>query len=298
MMNGYRKFTHIAKRMLYVACSILLLISATNAQEVQRPKIWGVAKMTFLVSNFKIARSFYGDFLGYKEVISYQSDLGKVISFKMNDRQFLEFLEDPDAREKNRLVSVSFDCDSIDRMAGYLQSREVKILKEPGLDGAGEKTLVIQGPEFYKVEFIHFLPGGLHKKTTGRFLDESRIANRLHHAGLYVSDIVKANQLFHDILGFTEIWRFKDSDLVKPNYIYLRIPDCVENIEYLVNDKPNSGHPCFRVEDMQQTIYMLKERSAGREIPTPIIGKGNRWLLNMKNEDNTRVEFTESFTVR
>ncbi len=76
----------------------------------------------------------------------------------------------------------------------------------------------------------------------------------------------------------------------------MRIPDCVENIEYLVTDDSNSSHPCFRVEDMQETIYTLKERNR-ENLAHPEIGKGKRWLLNLQNEDGTRVEFTESFTV-
>jgi hypothetical protein len=59
------------------------------AQEVYRPAIWGIAKMTFLVSDFQLARDYYGKFLGFEEAFSYPSDLGKVISFKVNDRQFL-----------------------------------------------------------------------------------------------------------------------------------------------------------------------------------------------------------------
>jgi hypothetical protein len=59
---------------------------------IERPAIWGIAKMTFLVSDFQVARDYYGRFLGFDEAFSYPSDLGKVISFKVNDRQFLEFV--------------------------------------------------------------------------------------------------------------------------------------------------------------------------------------------------------------
>ena len=60
-----------------------------------RPAIWGIAKMTFLVSDFRVARDYYGQFLGFDEAFSYPSGLGKVISFKVNDRQFLEFVGRP-----------------------------------------------------------------------------------------------------------------------------------------------------------------------------------------------------------
>ncbi|SHF21319.1 hypothetical protein SAMN05444274_10461 [Mariniphaga anaerophila] len=287
------------KKALTIFLGVMLLsITEMLAQDIKRPPVWGVAKMTFLVSDFNIARSFYGDFLGYEEAFSYHTDLGKVISFKVNDRQFLEFVEDSQIKRKNSFVSVSFHCDDISGMEAYLKSREINILKEHGLDNAGNEVLSIQSTEFYQIEFINFTKSGLHKRTATRFLGKERVANRLHHAGLYVSDVAKADYLFRDILGFWEMWRFKTANDIRPNFIYMGIPDCIENIEYLVTDDSNTSHPCFKVEDMQEMIYVLKERSGGRKIPRPIIGKGNRWLLNMKNEDNTKVEFTESFTVR
>jgi hypothetical protein len=281
---------------------LLLLLSAllthsVKSQEVSRPPVWGVAKMTFLVSDFSIARSYYGEFLGYEEAFSYNSDLGKIISFKVNDRQYLEFIEDKKAREKNRFVSVSFDCDDISQMEKYLSTKNIGILKK-GKDGAGNDILRIQSTESYQIEFIHLHANGLHKKSAGQYIGKGRIAPRLHHAGLYISDVEKADKLYRDILGFTDMWRASEENSARPNWIYLRMPDCVENIEYIVTDDIHSSHPCFMVEDMQETIYTLKERNKWGPLARPAIGRGNRWLLNLRNEDNTRVEFTESFTIR
>ena len=285
------------KKLFYLILG-LLFFSSGMAKETNRPAIWGVAKMTFLVSDFKLARDYYGKFLGYEEAFSYSSGDKKIISFKVNDRQFLEFTEDKNAKEKNRLVSVSFDCDEIGKMETFLRSKNIKILNEAGKDGAGNEILRVPGTEFYQIEFIRFLPGSLHKKSAGKFLGKDRIADRLHHAGLFVSNVEKADHFYGDILGFNEMWRFKEENDVKPNFIYKGMPDCVENIEYVVTDDSNSSHPCFLVKDMQETIYTLKERRQWGDIARPIIGKGNRWLLNLKNADNTKVEFTESFTVR
>lgn len=285
------------KRLLF--CIILgIIVTAVKAQDIMRPPVWGIAKMTFLVSDLNLARDYYGKFLGYEEAFSYPSAIGTIVSFKINDRQFLEFIEDQNARNKNRLVSVSFDCDEIKQMEAWLASKNVRIIQKKGKDGAGNETLCIAGTEFYTIEFIHFLPNGLHKKSAGHFLGKQRIAARLHHAGLYISDVEKADQFYRNILGFNEMWRFKEGNSVKPNFIYKGMPDCVENIEYLVTDDSNSSHPCFLVTDMQETIYTLKERRQWGDIARPVIGKGNRWLLNLKNADLTKVEFTESFTVR
>ena len=74
--------------------------------------------------------------------------------------------------------------------------------------------------------------------------------------------------------------------------------DCTESIEHYSPNDPNISHPCFLVEDMQETIYTLKERQKGNTIDKSIIGKGKRWILNMRNSDGTRVEFTEAYTTK
>lgn len=296
MLVGQLEIKIIMKRLFLLITSISLL-NIGKAQEVQRPPVWGIASMTFLVSDLRIARDYYGHFLGFEEAFSYSSPEGEVVSFKVNDRQFLEFIEDKDAKDKNRLVDVAFNCDNPGQMETYLRSKNIPIVKENKLDPAGNDRLLIQSSEFYTISFIRYLPEGLHKKSQGKYMGESRIANRIHHVGLHISDVHKADQLYCIVLGFSEMWRFKEGDNAKPNYIYRRIPDCVENIEYLVTDDTNSSHPCFRVEDMQETIITLKERCGGETLAQPAIGKGNRWLLNLRNEDGTKVEFTESFTL-
>ncbi|HBI05246.1 MAG TPA: hypothetical protein DDY49_14600, partial [Paenibacillaceae bacterium] len=60
----------------------------------------------------------------------------------------------------------------------------------------------------------------------------------------------------------------------------------------------NFSHPCFLVDDMQETIYTLKKRQGNNKLAKPVVGKGKRWLLNLKNDDGTKVEFTEAHTIR
>lgn len=264
----------------------------------ERPEIWGVAKMTFWVSDFNSAREYYGNYLGFEEALSYQSDLGPVISFKINDRQFIEFVENKNIENVSSLISVSFDCDKIVEMETYLKSKGIEIAKGSGIDEAGNIKVVIKSTEDYTVEFMHFELDGLHKKTQGKFLGKDRIADRLHHAGLFISDVEQANRLFVEVLGFKEMWRFKDDNSAVPNFIYLYPATCIENIEYVVNGDKNSSHPCFNVPEMQQTIYELKERNQPFKLANPIIGKGKRWLLNISNNKGIRVEFTEPYTIR
>ena len=53
------------KRIFTILFTGLISICSLIAQEVQRPAVWGIAKMTFLVSDMEMAREYYGRFLGF-----------------------------------------------------------------------------------------------------------------------------------------------------------------------------------------------------------------------------------------
>lgn len=268
------------------------------AQQVDRPAIWGIAKMTFLVSDFQVARDYYGKFLGFDEAFSYPSDLGKVISFKVNDRQFLEFVVDTKAKEKKRLVSVSFETENPEQMRQYLKSQNITVPEKTSVDGAGNEVFVVDDPSGNHIEFIDLKTNGLHRKSKGKFLSERRISKRIHHAGLYAEPIMDKDPFYSVALKFTEIVRYPEDRNVSPTILYLGMGDCLENIEHYSPNDQNVSHPCFLVDDMQETIYTLKERKVNETLGRPGIGKGKRWIMNMYNSDKTRVEFTEAHTVK
>lgn len=277
---------------------IAFIARSSSAQEIQRPDIWGIAKMTFFVSDYKVAREYYGRFLGFDEAFSYPSDLGKVISFKVNDRQFLEFVEDPKAKEKKRMVSVSFETGNVEQMRLYLKSQGQKVPEKTTIDGAGNEVFVIDDLSGNHVEFIGWKANGLHKKSKGKYLSEYRISKRIHHVGLYAEKIIDNDPFYAGILKFKEIVRYPEDKSLVPTILYLGMDDCIENIEHYAPNDQNVSHPCFLVDDMQETIYTLKERRVSETMGKPGIGKGKRWIMNMWNSDKTRVEFTEAHCVR
>jgi catechol 2,3-dioxygenase-like lactoylglutathione lyase family enzyme len=263
-----------------------------------RPPIWGIAKMTFLVSDFQLARDYYGDFLGFDEAFSYNSEIGKIISFKVNDRQFLEFIEDKEAKNKTRLMSVSFETDQVEQMRKFLQQKGVEVPEKVTLDEAGNEVFRIHDRSGVPVEFIDLKPSSLHRLSKGKFLSEKRISKRLHHVGLYCNEVIDNDPFYVGILGFKEMWRYPENHAEKVQMNYLQIPDCAEMVEHYPSDDVNFSHPCFLVDDMQETIYTLKELQGKNQLAKPMVGKGNRWLLNLKNSDGTKVEFTEAHCVR
>ena len=90
---------------------LFFFLVASHAQGVERPALYGIAKMTYRVSDFNLAQSYYGEFLGFSKAFSYSGKEGTIDSYKINNRQFLEFVEDKDAPLKKRLVSISFETE-------------------------------------------------------------------------------------------------------------------------------------------------------------------------------------------
>ena len=76
----------------------------------------GIFKMTFRISSFELAESYYGDFLGFDKAFEYNSPQGRIVSYKVNDRQFLEFLLDPELGTKDRFVSMTISTPDLESM--------------------------------------------------------------------------------------------------------------------------------------------------------------------------------------
>lgn len=284
------------KHLKLIFLLFFLGIMTVYSQDMVRPPLWGIAKITYLVSDFEVARDFYGRFLGFEEAFSYPSEMGQVIAFKVNDRQFLEFVEDKDVKNKRRMISVSFETEEVEQMHQYLSGKRQKV-SEKRVDGAGNESFSVEDPSGNRIEFINLSPAGLHRQSKGLFLSDRRISKRIHHVGLYAEKINDEDPFYKEILKFKEIVRYPEDKSQPATILYQGMDDCTENIEHYSPNDVNVNHPCFLVDDMQDAVYILKERRQNEIIGKPMIGKGKRWIMNMNNSDGTRVEFTEAFCV-
>ena len=195
----------------------------SHAQNVERPALYGIAKMTYRISNFDLAQSYYGEFLGFSKAFSYSGKEGTIDSYKINNRQFLEFVEDKNASLKKRLVSVSFETENAQKMQEYLLSKGVALDRDVYIDGAGNKVLLTHDPSGIPIEFIQYMPGSKHVKSMGRFLSSERIATRIHHVGLYSKQMLENPEFYTQILGFQLILRIPEDRNVEPKLLYFRI---------------------------------------------------------------------------
>ena len=285
------------KRINIFSIVFLIAVSIPDTFAQRRPPIFGIAKMTYLVSDYQLARDYYGKFLGFDEAFAYPSPLGEVISFKVNDRQFLEFVQDRNAKEKTRLVSVTFETNDVEQMRLYLKSKNVAVPDAVIVDGAGNHAILVHDDQGVPVEFIDMNPNSLHKKSAGKFLSENRISKRIHHAGLYTKEVIENPRFYKEVLGCRDFFKSPEDPNEPLVILYLQLPDCVEFIEHYATPDMNISHPCFVAESMQDVMYTLKERNGNRPVAQSNVGRGRKFILNITNADGTRVEFTEPYNV-
>ena len=81
-----------ARVMAFFMASSLAALGGSAPQESARPPLWGIAKITMRTADFGLVRDYYGRILGFSQAFSYQDGTEKVLSFKVSDRQFLEFI--------------------------------------------------------------------------------------------------------------------------------------------------------------------------------------------------------------
>lgn len=290
-------------RTLFVKSVIVIFLSLGVLQEVVEeipvmPRIGGIAKVTYLISDYNLAKSYYGDFLGFDFAFAYDSPQGKVVSYKVNDWQFLEFIEDKDAKNKDRFLGVTFETENIEKMQTYLQAKGVTILQQITVDKAGNKILRIVDPSGVPLEFIEWGTRSLHRATKGKFLSKRRISHRIHHVGLYSDKLEDNPEFYTSILGFKTFLRVPEDKVKTPEIIYFQIPGTAQFIEHYPTNTRDFSHPCFVANDLQEVLYILGERQKNEMLAAPMVGKGRRWLLNLTNADGTRIEFTEMFLAK
>jgi catechol 2,3-dioxygenase-like lactoylglutathione lyase family enzyme len=294
------------KSFSFVLCFLLIVSSFLNAQEIERPKILGIAHVSFKVSDISKAREFYGDLLGYEEAFTYYNKDGSIwISFfKINDRQYIEITPNLKPDQGDRLNHYCLETDNLQMMRKYLKSKGIKVPDSLHVGHDRNLHLTIPDPDGHPVEFVQVVPGSDHSNAKGKFLYDKRISDRIYHVGITVKDVDAANKFYKDILGFSEIWRGGVNDSII-SWINMRIPESTDYIEYMLvgNDVTPSRlhsahHFCLLVPDMQKALEKLRDRNKGFEIALPRIGHNKKWQLNLFDPDGTRIELMEPFTFK
>ena len=272
---------------------VLLVLVCGAAGAVERPPIVGVAEVVLRTDNLAAARNFYGHALGFAE----PCDIAGDACFKVNDHQYIEVHPNLTSDAQDRLIDVAFETTDVKQLREYLASRGVKVPDKVSPDANGDLAFQLTDPDGHLIAFVQYLPGSVHGRDFHHDLPDTRVSDRIIHAGFIVRDRAAEDRFYHDILGFRETWHggMKDD---AADWIDMRVPDGTDWLEYMCNVHDTSArvrgimnHLSLGVPNTEAGYKTVVERGLNPEKPK--IGRDGKWQLNLYDPNRTRAELME-----
>jgi catechol 2,3-dioxygenase-like lactoylglutathione lyase family enzyme len=167
----------------------------------------------------------------------------------------------------------------------------------------GNRSFTIQdlpGQRLEFLEFVQYMPGGLHRQSAGKFLSGRRISTQILHAGVVATDFQAAAHFYVDRLGFT-VGRLPAADgRTRPiqtppgTHIVLRMPGPSGDYIAISNPKgPIAGrwlgvaaHLSLAVLDIDAAYRLVLERGPIENLKPP-----HQVWLDLYDPNGSRVEF-------
>jgi catechol 2,3-dioxygenase-like lactoylglutathione lyase family enzyme len=282
------------------AVSVAALSSTSVPAQVApaRPKITGVSGLAIKTKDLATARNFYSTILGLDEAFPVKNPMGGTdfTTFKINEKQYVYVAPDLKDDSDSRLLYVSFETSDARGLRAYLGSKGVTVPAAVNPDPQGNLSLMVKDPEGNAVDFIQFMPNGLHAKNAGKFLSPRRLSTEALHVGYRIRDAAAMDTFYQDILGFRLMWKGGSTETVF-RWISMIVPDGNQWLEYMVDTGTPSprtlgiwNHLAFGTLDQQAVAKQVTERGYAAAA-TPKIGRDGRWLMDLYDADLTRVEF-------
>ena len=293
---------------LAIAAATLALVLPLAAQQVQRPKVLGVAHIALRVSDIEKSRAFYKDFLGYGEPFLLNKPDGSLdLTFiKINDYQYVELFPGLDAAQ-DRLHHISIYTEDAEGMRQYLASRGVAVPERVPKGRSGNSNFNVKDPDGHTVEIVEYEPGGWSMRDKGKAMSPERISDRMLHVGIIVGNLAKSMEFYHGILGFEEFWRGSGRDSETLSWVNMRVPDGSTYVEFMLyQEEPAADrrgvqhHICLEVEDAAKAVERLEQRPYRKTYEQKIeirTGVNRKRQVNLYDPDGTRIELMESNTV-
>ena len=218
--------------------------------------------------------------------------------FKVNDHQYIEVRPELKGETEDRLSHIAFETTDARGLRAYLASKGVEVPAPLSPLRDGNLGFKVKDPDGHDVEFQQLLPGSMHSEKFGQALPDTRISNRIIHAGIVVRDRAAADRFYKDILGFDETWHGGKTD-ESVNWVDMRVPEGSDWMEYMLNVRNPTPktlgvmhHFGLGVESVDAAYKRLLDRGV---TPTekPKIGRDGKWQLNLYDPNLTRVELME-----
>ena len=282
-------------RYVLVACSLvgLVIVVASGSQDLPRPKILGIAGVSFRVTDFCKGKEFYSTILGRRshcpddkkpEGGGIALSSSQLITLNINSMNAAPTVNPPSLLEE-----VTFWTDNVSSLEKYLKSRGITVEKV----GDRFPTLTVHDAEGHRIAFSNVV------QKSGASLSSDPIQPQIIHAGFVVHDRAAEDKFYKDILGFHVYWHggMKDGE---DNWVDMQVPDGTDWIEYMLRVSPDASHKtlgvmnhiALGVPDIHAAQQQLiKNGWKGTEEPK--IGRDGKWQLNLYDPDETRVELME-----
>ena len=293
--------------LLAAALASLLPAADGPASLPLRPRITGISHAAFYVSDMAKARAFYEGFLGFASPYSIPRPKGgELVWIKINDRQSVELFPGGEvAPDADRLYHIAIEIDDADAMLAYLRAKGVAGLPPAVPVGRiGNKNFTIKDPSGNGVEFVQYMPDGWTVREKGKFLPETRVAQRMSHVGVMTGELAASLKFYGEILGFKETWRGGAGRTL--SWVNLRVPDGEDYVEFMLYEKypvtdrlRTMHHICLEVPDAAQAGALLATRTypVGSKPATEMkVGVNGKRQINYYDVDGTRVEVMEPTT--
>ena len=288
--------------------SLALLLSASLllGEDVQRPRILGLAHISLFAHDYEKSRAFYGQFLGFEEPFSLKNPDGSpsMTFFKINDRQYIELAPEKQPGT-DRLNHFALQTDNAEAMRRYLASKGIKVPDHVPTGRIGNLNFMIKDPEGHNVEIVQYAPKSWAVQNDGKYMPATRISTRMMHVGIIVTKLDAEMKFYTDVLGFKEFWRGSSNGSVL-SWINLRLPDSDDYIELMLyKDEPpvakrgSAHHLCLEVPDVNASLAALNARPYRKQYDRPLevhTGKNHKRQLNIFDPDGTRTELMEPNT--
>lgn len=276
----------------------LFFISCTWMLPAADLPVAGLAYVRYKVSDVEKARAFYSGILGYDAAFESPA----VVSFQINERQFVEVAPGLGPDEEERLDHVAFEVTDLYTLRVELNRRGIPVTM-PQTTPEGNRAVQLTDPDGHRIVFVQYMPGSLHRKAAGQPLSAKRISTHLLHTGVSVAHEARGLAFWRDKLGFTEIWR-GGPEGQPVRYINLKTPGSRgDYIELMLHDQPptrrqlgSMHHICLEVSSIQPAREEVVKRGAPQNTQARV-GRNRRWQLNLFDPDGTRTELMEPKTV-
>ncbi|HET7216005.1 MAG TPA: VOC family protein [Terriglobia bacterium] len=288
--------------------ALFIVVPLSGAQAaVKRPKILGIARVAFYVSNLLSTQAYYKEFLGFGEPYDLKNEDGsaRTAFIKVNDYQYLEFSSQP-PRGDGMLNHIAFHTNNVEQLRRYLISRGIHTPSKVSKGQTGDRDFMVKDPDGHIVEFVEYQPDGWAMKDRGKDMPSSRISDHIMHTGFTVADLARSTEFYSNVLGFKEFWR-GSSDGVTLSWVDLRVPDGKDYLELMLykqlppqDKRGGANHISLMTPDIFKAVATLRSRAAAsnytRKIETHV-GHNRQRQANFFDPDGTRTELMEPFTI-